>query len=94
MGLDRPSDKGTRVWSYVIWGLWVLAFFVLEFLGLARRGSLKSVPWFTFSETTWATERSWIGARVIVSVILLGGALDIVPHLLFGTNLWPPYTGW
>lgn len=85
MSIKRPSSRAVRLWSYAIWGLGFVTFLVFELLGLARRGPLKRVPWFTLSETVWALERWWWPLRCVLAV---AGA-DVLIHLLFGTPLLP-----
>lgn len=62
-------------WSFAVWGLWFLAFVVLELLGLRKRS-----PWITLSETTWALEKRMTWIRLII----LAGLAILVPHLVFG----------
>lgn len=85
MSIRRPSDRPVRRWSYLIWGLGLAGFLAFELLGLARRGPLKQVPWFTLSETVWALERWWWPLRVVLAV----AGVDVLVHLLFGTPLLP-----
>lgn len=62
------------LWSYFVWGLWALAFLVLEMLGLFRVG-----PWVTLSETLWALE----ALSLYIKLALLGGLVVLTTHLIW-----------
>jgi hypothetical protein len=54
--------------SYLIWGLWVLAFLVLEFTGL-----FHVTPWHTLSDTVWSLEdiNRWLRVLALCGLIVL-----------------------
>lgn len=63
--------------SYLVWGIWFLAFVVLELLG-----RFAGVPWRTLSDTAWSIEQwSWVAKLIIFS-----GLCILLVHIVFR---WP-----
>jgi hypothetical protein len=102
--MKRPvlhGDRSTRLASYVVWGLFLVAFLALEILGLERRRSAllrKIFPQFTASETGWAVEAAIAGDgrslprrlanyALRAALFLLGVSLG--SHFALGTPLFP-----
>lgn len=65
-------------WSYVVYGLWFLAWVILEVLGW-KRGKTR-VPWKTLSETSWALEKRFTFLRLA----FLAGLVILAVHIVFG----------
>lgn len=63
--------------SYLVWGLWLLLFLILEFLGL-----FKVFGWVSLSETAWSVE-SLGGA---VKILFLAGLVVLTVHIV---ARWP-----
>jgi len=61
-------------WSYLVYGLWFLAWVVLEALGLTGR-----VPWRTLSETAWSLER----LSKFFRLIFLAGLTVLTAHIVW-----------
>ena len=68
----------TEVWSYVIYGIWFLAWVVLELLGLER--ARTKVPWWTLSETGWSLERRHSAFKLL----FYAGLSILTVHIAFG----------
>ena len=92
------GGKRTRRTSYITWGVALVVFLIVELLGLERRRFAGLVPWWTASETVWATEkavegdgrsltRRSVATGLRVSVLVL--FVDLGVHLAFGTPLVP-----
>lgn len=63
--------------SYLVWGIWFVAFVVLELLG-----RFAGVQWRTLSDTAWSIEQwSWIAKLIVFS-----GLCILLVHIVFR---WP-----
>lgn len=65
-------------YGYVVWGLWFVAFLVIELLG-----AFKAVPWPTLSSTSWHAETTYVWLKLALFGFLLGLLLHIVFHVEF-----------
>lgn len=66
--------------SFLVWGLWLLAFLVLEGLAISGR-----VPWTTLSQFAWALEALKPHLRWVLFAFLS----LVASHIATG---WPPLT--
>lgn len=62
------------VWSYIVWGGWVLLFLALEI-----PGNWRWVPWVTLSETSQRLEDHSVAIKILAFALLV----MLVAHIVF-----------